>query len=1110
MDLEHSRPDGQGTTPEASPSPPSLPPGSYTAHRLRHATPQHLHITSRRCFIGPIPEGWLRSHRKDWYRHHLHMNYSSRQTSFHASHNTSQLRQLTGLDGPSSAAVYGPSFPQPTDVDEDEDDEDDEDDEVVEGVEDGEVEGPATTETPPAIDIPRARDINHGTAPGSGDDGSADVTRGRHPRSQTDFSFRTAYESPPALDQVNLDVPSEAEERPKKSIMNGGPSSAAERAARESTSLTGHSTMTAGTSNSRSSLLEHGRVEGLDGSSTARGISFAHSATGGPQTRPSGDGRSRVGLDASIRKALRAPTVDPMSPGLVRFNVSEPATRKQRRPTNLEMADVDGNRVIQKMRRKTRKNGEMVKMEKMLVQVQSTRQDIPDDYDENAGLKIETRVTEKWREYVVVCRESARADVDFVLQLYKTRVIPARQGIKAKTHSAHEIPLNRRSTKVNLYSSLDKTVVVSIPTGDGSPGSTIYIMRPRSAASSVEWYTFLRTTMGWRLPQELQVHVPDMSLTLQLDEPFKKLEEQREALYAASGENGGALSKTMELEQAVASDIISRCLTMLTANADWAEVLKVWLREEKIGLAWKRYDRLEWIHGANEQRMYGTIAMQKTHELELRPKKHYATSVKERPDPAEQADEVEDQDLEEPAPVEGFLIRLTSQRGRHQRFGRMFYKRLYFYTHDQFLCFCRPARALPPPPPKMPMHRGKDGTDPKVPRAEQISGKMPLIYELSPYDVRDGTISWLRPGRSTQAEVERRDADAYDEAQRKVNTLLRAEGLIDLCRIARVRSVRRGATPADATVEQADQVDFDQDVADTGRDDGAVGGFDDARTFELVLRNGLVVRLETYDRRTKREWMRRLDELARYWRRRRAADVETFKAVRRANLEILRVDEDAEAHLGQFGQKWEVALSVASPQLYNMCGVSVCRAVTISGVLYRKPRRLSTFKRYDVVLGHGQLLLFNDALRTRTGKAVPSSHVDRHSAIELGECYVYSGLVTEGDLLSQSQTFDSNNPGRHALPRVYLEDGWTSSDEDIMTCFVIWQNTRKSLFRTSAGKEGGRRQRLKQVSSLGAQGRSTVFKTRSRAERDQWVLRIGMEIERLQQAAAEEYRIVGG
>lgn len=179
----------------------------------------------------------------------------------------------------------------------------------------------------------------------------------------------------------------------------------------------------------------------------------------------------------------------------------------------------------------------------------------------------------------------------------------------------------------------------------------------------------------------------------------------------------------------------------------------------------------------------------------------------------------------------------------------------------------------------------------------------------------------------------------------------------------------------------------------------------------------------------------------------------------------------------------------------------------MSGVLYRKPTRHSTFMRCGVILCHGKLLVFHGTLRKRTGKEVLHIQHDRETVINLKDCYIYSGLVTEGDLLYQNQTFDSNHPGHHALPRIYLEDGWTSTDEDTMTCFVIWHAKRKSFFRASGNEaEGKNRRRLQYVSRLGVPGSSIVFKARSRAERDHWVLAIGMEIDRLQ--SGEDIRVV--
>ena len=174
-------------------------------------------------------------------------------------------------------------------------------------------------------------------------------------------------------------------------------------------------------------------------------------------------------------------------------------------------------------------------------------------------------------------------------------------------------------------------------------------------------------------------------------------------------------------------------------------------------------------------------------------------------------------------------------------------------------------------------------------------------------------------------------------------------------------------------------------------------------------------------------------------------------------------------------------------------------------MLYRKPRIHAPFTRCSVLLTAGTLLIFHDVLRNRVGKQLAHIHHERIANLDLKDCYIYSGFLTESDLLYQNQTFDANKPGHHALPRIYLEDGWTSTDEDVMTTFVIWHGKAKSWFRAEEGAGGGEQQRkerkgtkLKRVAKLGSKGRAVVFRARSRAERDHWVLAIQNEIERVQ------------
>lgn len=604
---------------------------------------------------------------------------------------------------------------------------------------------------------------------------------------------------------------------------------------------------------------------------------------------------------------LAGPEPQPIPHHMVRFNV-------EAKPDRSDTANVDKigqerrRRIWRRLRQGSSHPGEIVKMEKMLVRVDSTMQELPSDYNENDSLKTASRTVEKWREFIVVCRESTSEDAEFAVQMYKTRVIPSKENTHVKKRSTHEIPLARKSTRVNLYSSLDKTLVIWVP---WKKGTMMYILRTHSVASAVEWYTFIRQSLGWQRSAALQINVPDLSVTLQIDNPFQDLEASMNSAQAVKSQGMG-LQKTMEAERAVASTIIQRTLEMLETNPEWADALKSWLEKEKMGLAWKRYDRLEWVHGVNEQRMYGTIAMQQTHDLELRPKIHYPTSCK-----------VKDESMEEPAPVEGFLIRLTSQKGHVRRLGKMYFKRLYFTTHNQFLCYCRPAKAVPPPPPKLSL----DGNA-NVPSASEIVESTPLTYEVNPFPQKHGKIEWLH--HRGALDKTRHNEDAYKEGERKVNSMLEAEGYINLSHVVRVQDAQRGNSPADANVDEGPDVDFHEEVDDTRRDDGKTDQFDDNRTFELVMKNKLVIRLQAYNEVTKKKWMSRLRKLVHYWKARLVDDMDLLKSVRAQNLKALEIDEESEAQIGQFGSKWEVTRSVASPKLFNMCGIASCRAITVS------------------------------------------------------------------------------------------------------------------------------------------------------------------------------------
>jgi len=445
---------------------------SYTVHRLKHASPEHLYLTTRRCFIGPIPEGWLKSHRKEWYKHYLGIHHSSKAPSFSASDDVGRRRRLTGLDAPNPSALYRASFPQPDNVhgealreDEDGDQNEDEDQEPgrprsatksqdlhvisnVEHVDDGaESDGEATIRAPAALDIPRggpsdpallkeqgenAEEVlasyttahtvaspstptplatpRPGDAPSDYMDSRPTDTFRR--RETSDASFVTAsdggsmiLDEPGAAIHDHPESSSDHDTTPRNSPRTGGE--------RSSASFETTNPATPGPTTSDTSLLasQHAQQQ-------SQGVVGEDALDAALNTEPQQDSPQTTGQENHNSHELR-------SPGLVRFNIPENPMLKQEVQVRAKMAQgARKSRLSRAFTRGKLKDGEIVKVEKMLVRLDiTTGSEQPnEDYDEKDSQRVETRITDKWREFMVVCRESHEDGAVLCLQMYKTRV----------------------------------------------------------------------------------------------------------------------------------------------------------------------------------------------------------------------------------------------------------------------------------------------------------------------------------------------------------------------------------------------------------------------------------------------------------------------------------------------------------------------------------------------------------------------------------------------------------------------------------------------------------------------------------------------------------------
>lgn len=79
--------------------------------------------------------------------------------------------------------------------------------------------------------------------------------------------------------------------------------------------------------------------------------------------------------------------------------------------------------------------------------------------------------------------------------------------------------------------------------------------------------------------------------------------------------------------------------------------------------------------------------------------------------------------------------------------------------------------------------------------------------------------------------------------------------------------------------------------------------------------------------------MTRLGDLIKYWKARDKDDLAIIRKTRNENLRELNIDEEMESIIGQYARKWEVSRSIASGEIFNVCGMSSCRAITVSFAL---------------------------------------------------------------------------------------------------------------------------------------------------------------------------------
>ena len=199
--------------------------------------------------------------------------------------------------------------------------------------------------------------------------------------------------------------------------------------------------------------------------------------------------------------------------------------------------------------------GTIIKMEKMIVMIKQalTTKIVPTHFSEDEP--IDTRIYERWKEYIVVARATNITDAPIMIQLYASRKINAVEPNNRKPWYCKVQFLLDTKCLVEFYNSLDKSICIvkqdDLLTREmryaentktkadlRKPFSPlrIFIFRCDNLLSSSRWLIFLRSAIGLALSADnIDIHIPKINLTVNIDLP--ELVKHKLSLMAEQEEN---------------------------------------------------------------------------------------------------------------------------------------------------------------------------------------------------------------------------------------------------------------------------------------------------------------------------------------------------------------------------------------------------------------------------------------------------------------------------------------------------------------------------------------------------------------------------------------------
>ncbi|KAJ7044004.1 Pleckstrin homology domain-containing protein [Mycena alexandri] len=698
--------------------------------------------------------------------------------------------------------------------------------------------------------------------------------------------------------------------------------------------------------------------------------------------------------------------------------------------------------------------GEVVMRDRMLVRIGYTKSEaIGPVFDEEQSRKTRGVRYDEWAEYIVLWRK------DFI-HFYEPHNVPGTKWLTgSKYRLAFVVPLKSPKTRLALYSFVDLTFCLTCPPASyhsrdskaraifrrTKEGTNIFICKVKSRSRAADWMWSIWRRLGGLLPPTLEILNPSLGTRVRIEMPGIEAPEM------FTREN-----------------IISLCMQSLRRVKDWKELIELQLSGGKeLELAWRLGTQLDWVwldtDVQGQQRDCAVLcglAMQQgfpSPHLEVRLGQHSPQHFVLRNGTR----------VPEPPAIEGYLERIRpNSQAKHL---------IYLVTHDGNLFSLASEDANPPAP----MGIGQSADTPEALRLSEV--------------------------------------------QRGTTQVLKATGVSDMRAILAVRRAFQLVVPASHDThdpgEDQSFVSRNSHIERTDSDDEDGGGEEGLRTapdkshlrmkrsFELLLKNGHIIRFEAHSRKVAVEWIERLQALIGYWKQRHRIDANEEMDLAQAYRPRLTPRRHVMRNDSQIAPEAPVDTSAPLPalgNLYSWCVLQGCKPVIRGGKVFIRQGLYGQYKFVQLILLPGHLAQFR--IRPQS-----SLHLAMHKSINLADAYVCSGYFAALTLPDGQYTSDN------ALPRRY-QDGLETDDADEDTLFMLWYHPHRAAVNVALelpeGEDNAKpRGDAPRLPSLSSKRKLAVVRCRNKLERDAWCWALNSEIEkivRIQQDREDKLRNTGG